>query len=102
METAGELPAATWVRSSKYRNNLIEQDHWGVKLWIGPKFTFKWFETAAVSVAGVELLLRIGCSGDPSAVSLRCWYGRTNPAPSWNLRYHQRRWWQPSRAEHPP
>jgi transposase-like protein len=35
MKTDGELPADTKVRSSKYLNNLIEQDHRGVKLRAG-------------------------------------------------------------------
>jgi transposase-like protein len=34
MTTDGQLPTDTKVRSSKYLNNLIEQDHRGVKLRI--------------------------------------------------------------------
>jgi DDE domain len=40
-------------------NNLIEQDHRGVKLRIGPMLGFKRFRTAAVTIAGIELLRRI-------------------------------------------
>ena len=40
-------------------NNLIEQDHRGVKLRIGPMLGFKWFRTAAITIAGVELLRQI-------------------------------------------
>jgi transposase-like protein len=40
-------------------NNLIEQDHRGVKLRIGPMLGFKQFKTVAVIIAGIELLLRI-------------------------------------------
>ena len=47
------------IRQSKYLNNLIEQDHRGVKLRIGPMLGFKWFRTAAITIAGVELLRRI-------------------------------------------
>jgi transposase-like protein len=36
MKSDGQLPADTKVRSSKYLNNLIEQDHRGVKLRLGP------------------------------------------------------------------
>ena len=36
MQAGGQLPADTKLRSSKYLNNLIEQDHRGVKLRIGP------------------------------------------------------------------
>jgi transposase-like protein len=47
------------VRSSKYLNNLIEQDHRGVKLRLGPMLGLKWFRTAAIVIAGIELLRRI-------------------------------------------
>jgi transposase-like protein len=59
MKADGHLPADTKVRSSKYLNNLIEQDHRGVKLRIGPMLGFKQFRTAAITIAGVELLHRI-------------------------------------------
>ncbi|HTW68875.1 MAG TPA: DDE-type integrase/transposase/recombinase [Acetobacteraceae bacterium] len=59
MKADGELPAETKLRSSKYLNNLIEQDHRGVKQRIGPMLGFKWFRTAAITIAGIELLLRI-------------------------------------------
>ena len=59
MKTDGQLPANTKVRSSKYLNNLIEQDHRGVKLRIGPMLGFKRFRAAAVVIAGIELVRRI-------------------------------------------
>ena len=59
MKADGQLLADTKVGSSKYLNNLIEQDHRGVKLRIGPMLGFKWFSTAAITIAGVELLQRI-------------------------------------------
>jgi IS6 family transposase len=59
MKNDGQLPADTKVRSSKYLNNLIEQDHRGVKLRIGPMLGFKWFMTAAIVIAGIELIRRI-------------------------------------------
>jgi transposase-like protein len=59
MKADGQLPADTKVRSSKYLNNLIEQDHRGVKLRLGPMLGFQWFGTAAITIAGVELLRRI-------------------------------------------
>jgi transposase-like protein len=59
MKSDGELPADTKLRSSKYVNNLIELDHRGVKLRIIPMLGFKRFKTAAVIIAGIELLLRI-------------------------------------------
>jgi transposase-like protein len=59
MQAGGQLPADTKLRSSKYLNNLIEQDHRGVKLRIGPMLGFKRFDTAAITIAGIELLRRI-------------------------------------------
>jgi transposase-like protein len=40
-------------------NNLIEQDHRGVKSRLAPMLGFKGFMTAAITIAGVELLRRI-------------------------------------------
>ena len=59
MKIAGQLAADTKLRSSNYLNNLIEQDHRGVKLRIGPMLGFKRVRTAAVTIAGIELLRRI-------------------------------------------
>jgi transposase-like protein len=59
MKANGELPGDTKLRSSKYLNNLIEQDHRGVELRIGPMLGFKQFRTAAITIAGIELLRRI-------------------------------------------
>ena len=53
------LPEGTKVRSSKYLNNLIEQDHRSVKQRIGPMLGFKRFENAAIAIAGIELMHRI-------------------------------------------
>ncbi|MEJ8852851.1 IS6 family transposase [Variovorax rhizosphaerae] len=60
-----ELPAQssrwkdTRLRSSKYLNNMIEQDHRGVKSRINPMLGFKVFDRAAVTIAGVELVHRV-------------------------------------------
>ena len=59
MKAEGQMPTDTKLRSSKYLNNLIEQDHRGVKARIGPMLGFKRFRTAAVTIAGIELLRRI-------------------------------------------
>jgi transposase-like protein len=59
MKADGQLPADTKVRSSKYLNNLIEQDHRGVKLCIGPMLGFTRFMTATITIGGIELLRRI-------------------------------------------
>ncbi|WP_319796459.1 DDE-type integrase/transposase/recombinase [Acidisoma cellulosilyticum] len=59
MKEDGLLPAGTKLRSSKYLNNLIEQDHRGVKARTGPMLGFKRFKTAAITLAGIELMRRI-------------------------------------------
>jgi transposase-like protein len=55
----GLLPERTRLRSSKYLNNLIEQDHRGIKCRTGPMLGFKSFSSAAIIIAEVELLRRI-------------------------------------------
>jgi len=59
MKADGELNGDTKVRSSKYLNNLIEQDHRGVKSRLGPMLDLKRFRTAAITITGIELLHRI-------------------------------------------
>jgi len=59
MKVDGLLPKRTRLRSSKYLNNLIEQDHRGIKSRTRPMLGFKNFSSAAVTIAGVELLRRI-------------------------------------------
>ena len=59
MRSDGLLPKDTKLRSSKYLNNLIEQDHRGVKFRTRPMLGFKSFDSAAITIAGVELLRRI-------------------------------------------
>ena len=75
------LPDDTMLRLSKYLNNLIEQDHRSVKLRIGPMLGFKWFRTAAITIAGIELLRRIH-KGQFDLRGLRL-KGRSTPAV-WN------------------
>jgi len=47
------------IRSSKYLNNLIEQDHYAIKGRVGPMLGFKTFSSARITLAGVELAHRI-------------------------------------------
>jgi transposase-like protein len=56
MKADGSLPANTKQRSSKYLNNLIEQDHRGVKQRIAVMPGFKQFRHAAITIAGIELM----------------------------------------------
>lgn len=59
MRTESLLPKRTKLRCSKYLNNLIEQDHRGVKSRTQPMLGLKNFQSAAITIAGVELLRRI-------------------------------------------
>jgi len=49
----------TKIRSSKYLNNLIEQDHRSIKLRLGPMLGLKRFRCALIAIAGIELMHRI-------------------------------------------
>ena len=59
LKADGSLPSDTKLRSSKYLNNLIEQDHRGVKQRIAVMSGFKGFRHAAITIAGIELMHRI-------------------------------------------
>lgn len=59
MKVDGSLPTNTKLRSSKYLNNLIEQDHRSVKQRIAVMLGFKQFRNAAITIAGIELMHRI-------------------------------------------
>jgi hypothetical protein len=47
------------MRSSKYLNNVVEQDHRRIKQRIRPMLGFKRFETAAITISGIELAEKI-------------------------------------------
>jgi len=55
----GELPKRVQVRSSKYLNNIIEQDHRRVKERLRPMLGLKTLRTAAVVISGIELAEKI-------------------------------------------
>jgi putative transposase len=53
------LPPNVIIRTSKYLNNLIEQDHRRVKQRVYPMLGFKKFENAVVTISGIELVHKI-------------------------------------------
>ena len=59
MKADGLLPEHTKVRSSKYLNNLIEQDHRNIKSRTNVMLGFKRFRRAATTISGIELMHRI-------------------------------------------
>ena len=80
LKTTGELPKRVKVRSSKYLNNNIEQDHRRVKHRLGPMLGLKSFRTAAVVIGGVELVekvkkgqFKIGKLGGTTATMPEIW-----------------------------
>jgi transposase-like protein len=59
LKSEGQLPRRVRVRSSKYLNNMIEQDHRRIKQRIGPMLGFKWFDSAAVHSAASSLCRKL-------------------------------------------
>jgi transposase-like protein len=53
------LPINVCVRTSKYLNNLIEQDHRRVKPRVYPMLGFKKFDNATIAISGIELAHKI-------------------------------------------
>jgi transposase-like protein len=79
LKEVGTLPRRVRIRSSQYLNNVVEQDHRRIKQRIRPMLGFKRFETAAVTIRGIELAEKIkknqfnlrGCLKSPNSVIFR-------------------------------
>jgi transposase-like protein len=54
-----ELPQRVLVRTSKYLNNMIEQDHRRIKQRLRPMLGLKSYRTAVVVIGGIELAEKI-------------------------------------------
>lgn len=50
------VPKTVRLRSSKYLNNVIEQDHHNIKLRLGPMLGLKRFRSAAITIVGIDLM----------------------------------------------
>src|SRR5271166_5091981 len=59
LKAAGTLSHRVRIRSSKYLNNVVEQDHRRIKQRLRPMLGLKRFETAAVTIQGIELAEKI-------------------------------------------
>ena len=59
VKEVGTVPRRLRIRSSEYLNNVVEQDHRRIKQRIRPMLGFKRFETAAVTIRGIELAEKI-------------------------------------------
>ena len=53
------LPTGLIVRTNRYLNNVIEQDHRRVKQRVRPMLGFKRFAHAAITISGIELVHQI-------------------------------------------
>jgi transposase-like protein len=80
LKAEGVLPAQTLVRTNKYLNNLIEQDHRKVKQRYYPMLGFKTFRNAQVTLSGIELANKIKKGqfdtwdiAGPGAIILQVW-----------------------------
>jgi transposase-like protein len=78
LKVAGILPHRVRVRSCKYLNNVVEQDHRRIKQRIRPMLGFKRFETAAVTIRGIELAEKI----KKQQFNLRPLSGQATTAPA--------------------
>ena len=70
MKADGVLPEDIKVRSSKYLNKVIEQDHRNVKSRTSVMLGFKRSRNAVSTLAGIELVHRI-CKGQFDLAKLR-------------------------------
>ena len=59
LKSTGALSRRVRTRSSKYLNNVVEQDHRRIKHRIRPMLGFKRFETAAITIAASSLRKRL-------------------------------------------
>jgi transposase-like protein len=66
------LRLETKVWTSKYLNNIVEQDHRRVKQRLYPMLGFKSFTNAAITISGIELAQKIRKGQfNTSAVTMR-------------------------------
>jgi putative transposase len=59
LQSAETLARRVEIRSSKYLNNVVEQDHRRIKQRVRAMVGFKRFETAAITISGIELAEKI-------------------------------------------
>ena len=59
LQAEGILPATLLVRTNRYLNNVIEQDHRRVKQRVRPMLGCKRFAHAAITLSGIELIHQI-------------------------------------------
>jgi len=59
LQEEGVLPPTLTMRTNRYLNNVIEQDHRRVKQRVRPMLGFKRFDHATITITGIELVHQI-------------------------------------------
>jgi transposase-like protein len=59
LKSVGTIARRVGIRSSKYLSNVVEQDHRSIKQRIRPMLGFKRFDTARITIRGIELAEKI-------------------------------------------
>src|ERR1700739_2270785 len=59
LKSVGTIGHWVRIRSSKYLNNVVEQDHRRIKRRVRPMLGFKRFDTATITISGIELAEKI-------------------------------------------
>jgi transposase-like protein len=59
LKSEGHLPRRVRLRSCKYLNNIVEQDHRRVKQQVRAMLGFQRFDTATITIRGIELAEKI-------------------------------------------
>jgi transposase-like protein len=73
LKVEGVLPAQTLVRTNKYLNNMIEQDHRKAPQRCYPMLGFRTFGNAEVTLSGIELANKIKKGQFDASESTRPW-----------------------------
>jgi transposase-like protein len=59
LKSVGAIARRVGIRSSKYLNNVVEQDHRRIKQRVRAMLGFKRFDTATITISGIELAEKI-------------------------------------------
>jgi transposase-like protein len=59
LQSAGTLARWVVIQSGRYLNNAVEQDHRHIKQRVQAMLGFKRFETAAITISGIELAEKV-------------------------------------------
>jgi transposase-like protein len=59
LKSVGTIARRVGIRSSKYLNNVVGQDHRRIKQRVREMLGFKRLETATITISGIELAEKI-------------------------------------------